>query len=375
MKYERMVIETEAPEEYGYDRIRFNLSESSIRDQTLHSFAATLPDLTLFYGEHRGEARLRQAIATQGAGLSPDQVLVTAGAAGALFIIATSLLSADGHLVVVRPNYATNIETPQAIGCEITYIDQVFDDGFALDLDAIARAIRPDTRYVSITCPHNPTGTLISEAALRELIALVEARGCRLLVDETYRDLSYGEQLPVAASLSPAVISVSSLSKAYGIPGIRIGWIVTRDAALYETFLAAKEQIGICGSVIDEWIAGEMLARRDSFLAALAPVMHKRLSIMRDWVESDPLIEWVEPKGGVVCFPRMKVAAGFDFDRFYATLLEKHGTYVGPGHWFDMPRSHFRIGFLWPLEEELRGGLAAISAAIREVAAQSTAAA
>ena len=370
MKYARMVIEAEAPEEYGYDRIRFNLSESSIRDQTLHSFASALPDLTLFYGEHRGEARLRRLIAAQGTGLAPDHVLVTAGAAGALFIIATSLLSPDDHLVVVRPNYATNIETPKAIGCEITYIDQSFDDGFALDLDAIARAIRPNTRYVSITCPHNPTGTVISEPALRQLIALVQARGCRLLVDETYRDLSYGEQLPVAASLSPSVISVSSLSKAYGIPGIRVGWIVTRDASLYQTFLAAKEQIGICGSVIDEWVAGTMLERRDSFLAALSPLMHERLTIMRDWVANDPLIEWVEPKGGVVAFPRMKVDDDFDFDRFYATLLDKYGTYVGPGHWFGMPRSHFRIGFLWPLEEELRGGLAAISAAIRETASQ-----
>lgn len=369
MKYARMVIETEAPEEYGYDRIRFNLSESSIRDQTLRGGGFTVPDLTLFYGEHRGETRLRELIAAQGQGLSPDQVLVTAGAAGGLFIIATSLLSPGGHLVVVRPNYATNIETPKAIGCDITYIDQQFDDGFRLDIDAIARAIRPNTRYVSITCPHNPTGTMISEAALRQLIALVETRGCRLLVDETYRDLQYDKQLPVAASLSPSVISVSSLSKAYGIPGIRVGWIITRDSALYETFLAAKEQIGICGSVIDEWIAGSMLERRDQFLAELAPVMQQRLKIMRDWVESEPLIEWVEPKGGVVCFPRMKVDAAFDFDRFYTTLLEKHGTYVGPGHWFDMPRCYFRIGFLWPLEDELRGGLAAISAALRETMA------
>jgi aspartate/methionine/tyrosine aminotransferase len=368
MKYARMVIEKEAPEEYGYDRIRFNLSESSIRDQSLHELGATFPDLTLFYGEHRGEAGLRELVAGQGAGLTPDDILITAGAAGALFIIATTLLSREDHLVVVRPNYATNIETPKAIGCEISYIDLSFEDGFALDIARVAAAIRPNTRYVSITCPHNPTGTLMPETDLRRLIALVEEKGCRLLVDETYRDLSYGEQLPIAASLSKSVISVSSLSKAYGIPGIRIGWIVTRDPALYETFLAAKEQIGICGSVVDEWLARTMLEKRDAFLDALSPVMHRRLDIMRDWAKNDPLIEWVEPKGGVVCFPRMNVGADFDFDAFYKTLLEKHGTYVGPGHWFEMPRSHFRIGFLWPLEEELRGGLAAISAAIRETA-------
>ncbi|TIT85973.1 MAG: aspartate aminotransferase, partial [Mesorhizobium sp.] len=128
MNYARMVIEKEAPEEYGYDRIRYNLSESSIADQKLSDIGLSLPDLTLFYGEHRGD------------------VLVTAGAAGALFIIATSLLSASDHLVVVRPNYATNIETPKAIGCAISYVDLDFDEGFAIDVERVAAAVLPNTR-------------------------------------------------------------------------------------------------------------------------------------------------------------------------------------------------------------------------------------
>jgi aspartate/methionine/tyrosine aminotransferase len=366
MKYARMVIEKEAPEEYGYDRIRHNLSESSVRDRRLSDFDLGVPDLLLFYGEHRGEARLRQLIATQATGVSPDDVLVTAGAAGALFIIATTLLSSDDHLVVVRPNYATNIETPRAIGCAISFVDLDFDKGFALDIDAVAAALRPQTKLISVTCPHNPTGTMLARADLDALVQLAERRGCRLLVDETYRDLTHGEALPVAASLSPQAISVSSLSKAYGVPGIRIGWIVTRDRGLFERFLAAKEQIGICGSVVDEWIAGSVLEQREKFLAAQASLVEKRLAIMRDWVAGDPLIDWVEPRGGVVCFPRFRHPDSFDFDAFYSDLLESFGTYVGPGHWFEMPRSHMRIGFVYPREEELRGGLAAISAAIRK---------
>jgi aspartate/methionine/tyrosine aminotransferase len=368
MKYARMVIEKESPEEYGYDRIRYNLSESSIRDRRLSDVGAPLPDLTLFYGEHRGELRLRELIASQGEELKPDDVLVTAGAAGALFIIATTLLAPGDHLVVVRPNYATNIETPKAIGCDITYIDLAFADGFALDTAQIASAMRPNTRLISITCPHNPTGTLITRRQLDQLIKLAEGVGCRLLVDETYRDLTYGTQLPIAASLSPSAISVCSLSKAYGIPGIRVGWIITRDPVLAERFLAAKEQIGICGSVVDEWLATATLERRSSFLQELAPVMQARRTMVRNWVDQDPLIEWVEPQGGVVCFPRLKVSKDFNFDFFYARLLDGHGAYVGPGHWFDMPKSYFRIGFMWPLEGELKGGLAAISAAAREIA-------
>src|SRR3954451_6347131 len=164
MNYARMVIEKEAPEEYGYDRIRYNLSESSIADQKLSDIGLKLPDLTLFYGEHRGERGLRNLIAAQDSGISPEHVLVTAGAAGALFIIATSLLSASDHLVVVRPNYATNIETPKAIGCDISYVDLDFDQGFAIDIERVKTALRPNTKLISVTCPHNPTGTMMSRA-------------------------------------------------------------------------------------------------------------------------------------------------------------------------------------------------------------------
>lgn len=367
MNYARMVIEKEAPEEYGYDRIRNNLSESSIADQKLSEIGLSLPDLTLFYGEHRGDRALRELIAGQDAGLSADHVLVTAGAAGALFIIATSLLSEKDHLVVVRPNYATNIETPRAIGCAISFIDLAFDKDFAVDLDEVAAALRPNTRYISVTCPHNPTGTIMSRSDLDGLIALAERQGCYLLVDETYRDLSYGqERLPAAASLSARAISVSSLSKAFGIPGIRIGWLITQDTSMYEQFLAAKEQIGICGSVIDEAIARAMLERRGDFLGALLPQMKLRRDIVQNWIDREPLVDWVRPDGGVVGFPRLNVAPDFDLDRFYDGLLEKHGTYVGPGHWFEMPRNYFRIGFGWPSEAELKSGLEAISVALRE---------
>ncbi|MBB6409508.1 aminotransferase class I/II-fold pyridoxal phosphate-dependent enzyme [Mesorhizobium sangaii] len=366
MNYTRMVIEKEAPEEYGYDRIRYNLSESSIADQKLSDIGLSLPDLTLFYGEHRGDKELRALIAAQDAGISPDDVLVTAGAAGALFIISTSLLSKSDHLVVIRPNYATNIETPRAIGCAISFVDLAFDDGFAVDVGQVAAAIQPNTRLISVTCPHNPTGTMMGRAELDALVALAESRNCHLLVDETYRDLSYGKRLPSAASLSRKAISVSSLSKAFGIPGIRIGWLITRDAELQEKFLAAKEQIGICGSVIDEGIARGMLQRRDAFLATLLPEMARRRDIVQAWIDREPLVDWVRPEGGVVGFPRLNVDPGFDLDRFYVNLLESHGAYVGPGHWFEMPKRFFRVGFGWPTEAELRSGLDAISAALRQ---------
>ncbi|MGE5230011.1 MAG: pyridoxal phosphate-dependent aminotransferase [Deltaproteobacteria bacterium] len=368
MKYRRMPIEEESPEQFGYDRIRHNLTESSVRDRSLSDLGVTLDDALLFYGDHAGNERLRELIAAQSGeagGVTRGDVLVTAGAAQALFIIATSLLDKGDHLVVVRPNYATNIETPRAIEAEVSFLDLTFEDGFRIDLAKLMALVTPRTKYVSVTLPHNPTGVMMSEADLRSLVGEVERAGCRLLVDETYREMTFGEPLPVAASLSERAISVGSLSKTYGVPGIRTGWLVCRDGELMSTFLAAKEQIGICGSVVDEEIAARALEQRAAWLAELHPFIARQLRVVRDWIAGEELMEWVEPGGGVVCFPRIRPEVPVDVDEFYRVLGEVHGTYVGPGHWFEQDRRHMRIGYAWPVPAELEGGLAAVSASIR----------
>jgi aspartate/methionine/tyrosine aminotransferase len=360
-----MPIEVESPEEYGYARIRYNLSESSVADQRLSDLGLTIPDMPLLYGEHRGRERLRELIAAEGEGLTAADVLITTGAAGALFIVATSLLSPADHLVVIRPNYATNLETPRAIGCGVTHIDLAFEEGFRIDLDRVAAALTPATKLVSVTCPHNPTGVMLSEAELRGLADLAARHGCWLLVDETYRDLSYAARLPPAASLGDHVIGVSSLSKAYGVPGIRIGWLITKDPALQEIFLAASEQISICGSVMDEWVAEQVMERRPAILGPRLVEMRRRLDVVSDWMAGEDLLEWVKPSGGVVCFPRMKAEPVGGTEAFYRRLLENHGAYAGPGHWFELPDRYFRVGYGWPTAEDLSSGLAAISAALR----------
>ena len=363
MKYVRMPIEIESPEEQGYDTIRYNLSESSMRDRKLSDLGIRSDDLVLAYGAHRGAPGLINLIARQ-ASVADADILATAGAAAALFIIATTLLEKDDHLVVVRPNYATNIETPRAIGCAIDYVDLSFEEGFALDPDRIERLLRPNTKLISVTTPHNPTGVSLTEPTLRRLIALAEARGIRLLVDETYREMSFIPKLPVAASLSPSAISVSSVSKSYGIPGVRVGWIINRDPKLMERFLAAKEQIGICGSIIDEQIAEAALQQSAPWLASVAKDLAIGVETVATWIASEPRLEWVRPSGGCVCFPRIRADAGVDIDRFYHVLSADHAACVGPGHWFEQDRRHMRIGFGWPLPAELKGGRAAISASL-----------
>ena len=369
MKYRRMPIEEESPEQLGYDKIRFNLTESSVRDRSLADLGIEIGDMVLFYGDHLGNGTFRELIAAQsgaaGGGVGRDDVLVTAGAAQALFIIATALLDKGDHLVVIRPNYATNIETPRAIEADISYLDLAFEDGFRIDPDKLMALVTPRTKYVSVTLPHNPTGVTMSAADLRSLVGRVEAAGCRLLVDETYREMTFADPLPVAATLSDCVISVSSLSKTYGIPGIRSGWLVCRDRELMTTFLAAKEQIGICGSVVDEAIAARAFAQRDTWLPQINALIRRRFDVVSAWMAGEELMEWVEPRGGCVCFPRIKPEVPVDVDELYRALNDRHGAYVGPGHWFEQSRRHMRVGYGWPLSDELEGGLAAISSSIR----------
>ncbi len=367
-----MPIEVESPEQLGYDTITNNLSESSVADRRLSDLgielasngASGLDDLLLCYGDHLGNPSLREAVAAGGEGLRADDVLVTPGAAAALFATATSLLEPGDHAVVVRTNYATNLETPRAIGADVDIVDVAYEAAWQLDVTRLAARVRPGaTRLISVTCPHNPTGTMLDLASLHALVELAERSGAVLLVDETYRDLTHASPLPLAATLSPRVISVSSMSKAYGLPGLRVGWAVCRDADLAETLLAAKEQMFICGATLDEAIAGLVLADRSRILPPILDEVRTRLGIVSEWMASQRTFEWILPAGGVVGLVRFRPEVAVDTERFYELLLAKHGTYVGPGHWFEVDDRHFRLGFGWPTESELRAGLTALSTA------------
>jgi aspartate/methionine/tyrosine aminotransferase len=190
----------------------------------------------------------------------------------------------------------------------------------------------------------------------------------RLVVDETYREMTYGGALPPAAALSPRVIGISGMSKSYGLPGIRAGWLTTRDRDLMTTFLAAKEQIHITGSLVDEAIAARALERRAELLPGILAGIAAALATMRAWLAGEPRLAWVEPRGGVVGFPWIRPEAGVDPDEFHGILGARHATAVGPGHWFERPRSFFRLGFGWPPPAELAEGLARISRALGEAA-------
>ena len=360
-----MPIEIEAPEGYGYENIDCNLSESSFTDQRLTELGISIDDLLLLYGDHKGKPDLRELIASA-INLPGDDVLVTPGAAAALFIIATSLLDKGDNMVVAKSNYATNIETPRTLGANISNLNMSFDNEYKLDLNELESLISPTTKYVSLTYPHNPTGAMIDEETLKKLIHIIEEKETYLLMDETYRDMSFVPQLPVAATLSKRVISVSSMSKSYGLPGIRIGWLICQDRNLMETFLAAKEQIFITNSVIDEEIAYQYLLNKEKYFSPVKKTILKNFGILKSFIQNQNILEWVEPKGGCVCFPRIKKEIDVDSKKFHEVLLNNYSTYVGRGHWFEEDDRYMRIGYSWDKTEKLEKGLRNILRAIKE---------
>src|SRR5215831_19123725 len=169
VRYRRMPIEVESPEQVGYSTIANNLSESSVSDRRLGDLGLDLDleGLLLCYGDHLGDPFLREAIAAPGTGLAAGDVTVTPGAAAALFCIATAILSPGDHAVVVRTNYATNLETPRAINADVDIVDLRYEDRWALDIDKLQSRVQPGrTKMISVTCPHNPTGAMLEAADL-----------------------------------------------------------------------------------------------------------------------------------------------------------------------------------------------------------------
>ncbi len=366
LNYRRTPIEKESPEEYGYEKIKYNLAESSVPDAVFGDLEIDLSSSVLSYADHLGNLELRQSIASEGEGIKPDNILITTGAAGALFIIATSLLKPSDHVVLLHPNYVANIETPRAIGCQVDYLMLSFEEQFKLDLEKLAQLIKPNTRLISLTYPQNPTGTILTRSELEEIITIIESKGCYLLLDETYRDMASNPP-PIAASLSPQAISVSSFSKAYGLPGIRSGWLINQNPTLIERFLAAKELIFICNSIIDESIATHFyINKKIQFLKDIQTHVNKNFMLLKGWMEKNEFIEWIEPQGGCICFPRIRKNINLDIDSFYMVLKKKYKTFVAPGHWFEVNKRFMRLGFGYPSNTELKGGLQCITNALED---------
>lgn len=314
---------------------------------------AAWESLTLGYTETYGDPGLRQAIAETCTLAQAEDVLCFAGAEEALYLAMQVLLSPGDHAVVITPNYQAAETVPLSI-CEVTGVALTPHPdparGWALDLDRVRAALRPTTRVLSVSFPNNPTGALIPAADLAALAELCDERGIRLFSDEVHRGLEAdpAATLPQATDLSPNAISLNVTSKALGLPGLRVGWIVCRDRALLSRLERAKHYTTICNSAPGELLARIAVKAADRILARNRAVLAANRPQFDAFFAAHPeLFEWQAPAGGCVAFPRYLGPDGVE--RFCTELVEQAGVLLLPASVFrseltPTPTDRFRIG-------------------------------
>lgn len=344
--------------------VRFDLAGSHVRSCTIDDLDGARDAIELTGDNDRGYAPLVGAISTQ-YGVPPGHVTTAQGASGANFLVCAALLEAGDEVVVERPGYDALLGAARVLGARTARFDRDFGAGFALESDRVRRAITPRTRLVVVTSPHNPTGVVTSLDALDEIGRVAEANGAHVLVDEVYLDAALVRgraQSPIvhtAAGRGDVFIATSSLAKSYGLSGLRCGWILS-SPAIARRVRRVRDVVDGGASIVTDRLAALAFSQIDRLRARTRVLLDANGTIVRDFLHSRPEIEWVEPGGGTVVFPRLRGVA--DSRRFAERLLTGRDTAVVPGYFFEAP-AHFRVGFGGPTDA-LRSGLHAVGAAL-----------
>jgi aspartate/methionine/tyrosine aminotransferase len=326
---------------------RYMLSSSDCESRTIAELLALEPDAQerlhatwCGYTESEGALELRGAIAAIYDGIEPQDVIVASCAEEGIFLVYHALLRPGDHAIVETPCYESALEVARSTGAEIGEWRRRYEDGWAHDVDALESLIRPDTRLLYVNQPHNPTGTLMDRATFERVAGL----GVRLFSDEVYRELEHdpADRLPAACELDDRAISLGSISKSYGLPGLRIGWLVTRDAALREAIMRLKDYTTICSSAPSEVLTALALRQRGSLIARNHAIVEHNLPLLDAFfARHTDTFEWVRPAAGPIGFPRVNNAGDVDA---LCERLAAAGVLLLPGSVYDEP-AHVRVGF------------------------------
>ncbi|MGH6880753.1 aminotransferase class I/II-fold pyridoxal phosphate-dependent enzyme [Hypericibacter sp.] len=339
-------------------KARYHLTASDAQSLTLRELLAmadpaeveAFDRLWLGYTETFGAPDLRAAIAGTYEARAPQDILCFAGAEEGIYIANHALMDPGDHAIVVTPNYQAAETVPLSIGTA-TGVPLDPDRDWSLDLGRVEAAIQPNTRLVSINFPHNPTGKILERDVLEELVALCRRHGLWLFSDEVYRLLGPdpARHLPPVADLYERGLSLNVMSKAYGLSGLRIGWIACADRALLTRMERMKHYLSICNSAPSERLALIALKARERILARNNARVRENLVLLdRFFAEFPELFEWRRPDGGCVGYPRY-IGPG-TVDDFATDLVEQAGVLLLPSRIYrsalgPTPTDRFRIGF------------------------------
>lgn len=339
--------------------VRYSLSSSEVPHFRLDSLPLNIADLELDGASHPRYAPLRQAIAARN-GLRPDQVVTANGTSMANFLAMATLVAPGDEVIVELPAYEPMLSAVHFLGAEVRRVDRIATDGFRIDLDQLEQLASPRTRLIVITNLHNPSGALASEADLKAIGAIAERCGAHVLVDEVYLDSAVPPR-PTSALLGPQFVVTSSLTKVYGLSGLRCGWILA-EPVLVEKMWRLNDLFGVNQPHQSEMLSCFAFKHLEEIAAGSPERLATNRALFNQFVSSRSDVNCVAAEHGITVFPQW---AGGDVERLHRLLRTKYDTSIVPGRWFEMP-DRFRVG-LGGDTDMLKEGLARLDAALDEL--------
>ena len=289
---------------------------------------------------------MREEISKLYRNISPEEVIVFSGAEEAIFIFTNVLLKKDDHIIVQYPAYQSLYEIANAIGCKVTKWVMDDENHWELDLQFLESNITKSTKCIVVNFPHNPTGYLPAKDFYKRIINIAKKNNIYILSDEVYKFLEYSEtnRLPSACDIYDKGISIGVMSKAFGLAGLRIGWIATKDKELYEGIASFKNYTTICNSALSEFFATLALRNRSIIINRNLEIITNNLKLLDEFFNKyTDFFKWIKPKAGSIAFPRLLANIGVEV--FCLDLLKEKSVLLMPSTNYDYGDHYFRIGF------------------------------
>jgi len=336
--------------------VEYDIAESGILPLTTNDLLALLPpaerdatlarllDLRLGYSEARGSTELRTLLAATYANCTPDHILVTTGAIEANFLLFNALLEPGDHVIAPYPAYQQLYSVPRALGCDVDLWPIRPETDFAYDVADLERLLRPDTRLIVVNSPHNPTGTMLSAAEALRVYELAASVGAWLLSDEAYRWLRRpgGEPLtPPFFDLGPRGISVGTVSKPLGLPGLRTGWIAAPEEIVARCW-GMRDYVTLSPGKLNDALACLALKHRDQIVERNDGIIAANLAAAQAWIDRHAgLLAWQPPRAGLLALLRYEL----DLPSLALSnqLAEEYSVMLAPGSAFGYEH-HLRLG-------------------------------
>lgn len=348
---------------------KYNIAETCVDSISMNElFELTGEDKTEFlnrlcarrlsYGDIEGLPEFRKGVCGLYKTLNIENIVPTHGASGANHHVFYSLISPGDRVVSIMPTYQQLYSIPESYGADVQILHLSKENNYLPDLEKLRRLVTPETKMICINNPNNPTGALMSEQMLREIVEIARSADAWILCDEVYRHLSQEDGwCPSIVDLYEKGISVSSMSKVFSLAGLRLGWIATHDMSVVKSCLSHRDYNLVSCGVFDEMLAAAALKHRDKLLERSRKIVRENLQILDDWVSSEPHVSYVKPQAGTTAL------VYYDLDissyEFCEEMYKKTGAFVTPGDCFEVPHS-MRIGYAYG-KQDLIDGLKAIS--------------